>query len=115
MAGPHSMRVELISFGFAHNEREEGSSRPPVADIVIDLRQHLRNGTGSDVLVAATAGTITAFAGGSHRPVTAAIGCEDGQAASPAFVAALADLLGTNVLTVHHRDAVAAAAAISSY
>lgn len=103
------MRIELISFGFVHNEREEGSSRPPVADMVIDLRQHPRNGAGSDALVAATAATITAFAGGSHRPVTVAIGCHDGQTAA-AFVAALAEQVGANnTLTIHHRDTAPAA------
>lgn len=105
------MRVELISFGFVHNEREEGSSRPPVADMVIDLRQHLRNGAGSDALVAATPATITAFAGGSDRPVTVAIGCHDGQTAA-AFVVSLAEQVGANTaLTVHHRDAALAFAA----
>lgn len=105
------MRIELISFGFVHNEREEGSSRPPVADIVIDLRQHLRSGAGFDALVTATTATITAFAGGSDRPVTVAVGCHDGRSAA-AFVAALADQVGANnILTIHHRDAALAFAA----
>lgn len=112
------MNIELISFGFDRNEAAEGANRPPVADIALDLRLHLRGAGTADTfaLVDATAGTLTAFACGSPRPVTAAIGCEDGLAA-PAFVQALADLLGAggHTVNVHHRDVEHVAAAISSH
>ncbi|MFF3060883.1 ATPase [Streptomyces sp. NPDC057909] len=98
---------ELISFGYVHNEAEEGRNQPPVADITIDLRQHIRD-TGSDsvALVEATAGTLTAFAGCSPRPVTVAIGGATGQRTAPAFVTLLSDRLtaGGHTTNVHHRD-----------
>ena len=98
---------ELISFGYVHNEAEEGRNQPPVADITIDLRQHVRD-TSSDTfaLVEAAVGTLAAFAGSSSRPVTVAIGGETGQHTAPAVVAALSDRLtaGGHSTNVHHRD-----------
>jgi RNase adaptor protein for sRNA GlmZ degradation len=98
---------ELISFGYVHNEAEEGSNRPPIADITIDLRQHIRDaGADTAAIVEATAGMLAAAAGGSPRPVTVAIGGETGQRTAPTFVAALSDRLaaGGHTTNVHHRD-----------
>lgn len=105
------MFIELISFGYAHNEAEEGRNQPPIADITIDLRQHIRDASSdSFALVEAMAGTLTAFAGSSPRPVTVAIGGATGQRTAPTFVAALSDRLtaGGHTTNVHHRDLVAA-------
>ncbi|MGY4902547.1 RapZ C-terminal domain-containing protein [Streptomyces sp. 900116325] len=106
---------ELISFGYIHNEAEEGRNQAPIADITIDLRQHSRDASTADTfaLVNATATALAAFAGSSSRPVTVAIGGETGQRTAPAFVAALADQLanqlaaGGPATNVHHRDLVA--------
>ncbi|WP_406325830.1 hypothetical protein OG784_12890 [Streptomyces sp. NBC_01617] len=93
------MFIELISFGYVHNEAEEGHNRPPVADITIDLRPYTQDVTD----IGALAG---AFAGNSPRPVTVAIGSETGQHSAPAFVAALSGQLtdAGHTTNIHHRD-----------
>lgn len=102
---------ELISFGYIHNEAEEGRNQPPVADITIDLRQHIRDADSDTfALVGTAAAMLTAFGGGSHRPVTVAIGNKTGQHTAPEFVTALSGRLvaGGYTTNVHHRDQVAA-------
>ncbi|MFB6776521.1 hypothetical protein ACFCX0_03610 [Streptomyces sp. NPDC056352] len=104
---------ELISFGYIHNEAEEGHNQPPIADITIDLRQHIRDADADTfALVGTTAAMLAAYGGGSPRPVTVAIGNKTGQHAAPGFVEALSDRLiaGGYTTNVYHRDLAAAAA-----
>ncbi|WP_329453177.1 hypothetical protein OG894_42015 (plasmid) [Streptomyces sp. NBC_01724] len=64
--------IELISFGYRHDEAEEGRNRPPIADITIDLSQHIRDDSATVALLDARAVALGAFAGSSARLIHAA-------------------------------------------
>ncbi|SEU46720.1 RapZ C-terminal domain-containing protein [Nonomuraea wenchangensis] len=118
--------IRVISFGFGHEP-------PPRADLVIDVRELLRNPhhdpalremTGLDepvrrhVLdtpgalgllhhVAATASALAADLAPQNRTVTVAWGCSGGRHRAAALAEETADLLwasGVNIVHVEHRD-----------
>jgi UPF0042 nucleotide-binding protein len=117
--------VEIISFGYLHDE-------PPEADLTFDLRRRfrdphvsrelrymtandepvraaVRNTPGILDLVEAAAEAVAAFAAGpSGGKVVVAVGCAGGRHRAPTFAMLLAEQLLMNgadpVICVIHRD-----------
>lgn len=116
---PVSWAVTVMSFGYRHGP-------PPVADITIDVRAHLRNPSadprfrdwtgqapavrdhvlttpGAAELVEGVVATATALLPGARaagRPVRVAIGCAGGRHRSVALAEAISDQLTAALWTV---------------